>query len=171
MGLIALEGMAFRAYHGVYAEEQVLGNDFVVDVYITTNFMMAAASDNLNHTISYETVYEICKMVMREPTRLIETLADRIIEGVKHQFQTVEEIKVRIRKLNPPLGGRIAHAMIETEENLEGQCGRCGRGIVCYGDSNCWCKGVQIHPRTQQAIMQQYKRCICAGCQKFFADK
>jgi 7,8-dihydroneopterin aldolase/epimerase/oxygenase len=170
MGLIALEGMRFRAYHGYYEEERVVGNDFVLDVYIETNFSMAAATDELHQTINYETVYEICKFVMREPVKLLETIAERVIQGLKHQFQNIQTVKVRVKKMNPPLGGKVDCSFIENDDSYLNACGRCNRPLICYGDSNCWCQEVTVHPRTQEAIMQQYKRCLCKNCLKHFAN-
>jgi dihydroneopterin aldolase len=170
MGLIALEGMRFHAYHGFYEEERVVGNDFVLDVYIETNFSMASASDDLYQTINYETVYEICKVVMREPVKLLETIADRISMGLKHQFQNIQTVKVRVKKLHPPVGGVADCSYIESDESYLNACGRCNRPIICYGDSNCWCQDITVHPRTQEAIMQQYKRCLCRNCLKHFAN-
>ena len=38
MAVIALEGMRFFAYHGFYPEENIIGTNYVVDVYITADF-------------------------------------------------------------------------------------------------------------------------------------
>ena len=54
MSQIALEGMRFYAYHGFYEEEQIIGNNYVIDVYIKTNFSEAAETDDLYKTINYE---------------------------------------------------------------------------------------------------------------------
>ncbi len=170
MGLIALEGMKFHAFHGFYEEEQIMGNDYVVDVFVTANTDLAAATDDLYKTINYETVYEICKVVMRQKTKLLETIADRIILGLKHQFGNIQEVKVRVKKVNPPLGGHIDFASVEAEESFGGQCGRCNRGMICYGDNHCRCKEITIHQRTQEGIAQQYRRCLCNNCMKFYAN-
>ena len=61
MAIIALEGMHFFAHHGFYEEEQIVGNNFVLDVYMDTETSRAAVADDLYSTINYETVYFICK--------------------------------------------------------------------------------------------------------------
>jgi 7,8-dihydroneopterin aldolase/epimerase/oxygenase len=170
MGLIALEGMRFHAYHGFYDEEQIIGNDYIVDVYITANTGMAAATDDLYQTINYETVYEVCKFVMREKTRLLETIIERITIGLKHQFSNIQAVQVRIKKVNPPLGGHVDFSIVENEESFMNQCGRCNRAMICYGDHHCKCKEIKVHPRTQEGILQQYRRCLCPSCLKFFAN-
>ena len=47
MGVIAIEGMQFYAYHGRYQEEQVVGNQFIVDVYMERDLKEAASTDAL----------------------------------------------------------------------------------------------------------------------------
>lgn len=126
MAIIALEGMRFHAPHGYYPEEQVLGNDFILDVLVSTNFFMAAIRDELYeeaededeetspNTVNYETLYLICQMEMRKPSKLLETLVNRIADRISKHFDEVTGIVVRLRKLNPPLGGRVGSAWVLT---------------------------------------------------------
>lgn len=37
MVIIGLEGMCFYGFYGFYFEEEVLGNEFVIDIYILVN--------------------------------------------------------------------------------------------------------------------------------------
>ncbi len=113
MSLIALEGMRFYAYHGFYEEEQIIGSDYLVDVFIDTTFANAAAGDDLYQTINYETVYLICQSAMRKNSKLLETVASRISLGIRHQFGNINSLIVRVKKLNPPLGGRVESAWVE----------------------------------------------------------
>lgn len=169
MGLIALEGMRFFAYHGVYEEEQQTGNQFIVDVYITTSLNPASDTDNINQTINYETVFLICEGVMRKPVQLIETLLYQIIDGLKHQFNSIHHVKVRVRKMNPMPGERIDSSYVEDEASFVSTCPRCQSGFVCYKDDNCWCQNKQIHPATLESLQQQYGGCLCSNCLDFFA--
>jgi len=171
MGLIALEGMRFYAYHGFYEEEQVTGNDYIVDIYITTNFSKASAEDDLYSTVNYETVYFICKNEMNKPKKLLETLGANILLRLKYQFPNLQAVKLRIRKSNPPLGGRVAAAYIEIEDSFVSKCGRCGKRMVCYNDETCWCQDVKVHPNTQDALLNQFNGCLCRNCLSFYSDK
>ncbi len=169
MSLIALEGMQFYAYHGVYEEEQIVGNNFVVDIYITTNYAKAVEGDNIFETINYETVYLICEAEMRKKVKLLETLTENIIFALKHQFSTIQEISIKITKKNPWPGGRVAAASIETEESYVAKCPRCGKPFICYKDENCWCHDLRVHPKTRDSIQQEYKGCLCKQCLSFYA--
>ena len=164
MGLIAVEGMAFNAHHGVYEEEQITGKEFVIDVYIKYGFGAAAKADDLFKTINYETIYLICQAEMKKPVNLLETLAERIIEALKHQFNRMQEVKVRIRKKRPLPSAQVESAYIESEASFRTKCGRCGKGMVCYNDPNCWCMDKQIHPKTQELLKTQYRGCLCKDC-------
>ncbi len=172
MALIALEGMRFHAYHGFYEEEQIIGNDYVVDVYVETVFTKAAIDDDLYQTINYETIYLICDAVMRTKSKLLETVANRIALGIKHQFKFVKEMKVRVKKLNPPLGGSVAAAFVEVEGEFNKRCGRCDKPLLCYGDSTCWCMETQLFQKTLEQLKGHYgDRCLCKDCLEFYLKK
>ncbi|MBC3539947.1 dihydroneopterin aldolase [Rufibacter sediminis] len=117
MGQIALEGMEFFAYHGYYDEEQKIGNKYGVDLYLQTDLHAAGASDNLEQTVNYETLYNLVKHEMSIPARLLEHVAHRILEGVYQQFPFVQQVKVSVSKFNPPLGGICHRARITVEKN------------------------------------------------------
>lgn len=108
MGIIALEGMKFRAHHGVHAHEKTMGNDFEIDLYIKLDYERAAMSDNIHHTIDYEEYYRIvCEVMQRQQYNLLEHINYQIIEAIHDKFKTVEWIKVQTRKLHPPVGGEV----------------------------------------------------------------
>lgn len=116
MGTIAIEGMRFHAFHGYYEEEQNIGGEYLVDVYVETDFSKAAEKDEIKNTINYELVYEMVKMEMGIRHKLLETVVQKILNSIDKTF-TPEKIKVRISKLNPPLIGKIDRFFIEAEKN------------------------------------------------------
>jgi len=170
MAIIALEGMQFYAYHGFYEEEQIIGNDYVVDVYIDTRTTKAAIEDNLAKTINYETIHLICESVMRKKCKLLETVAERIALGIKYQFKGISGMRVRVKKLNPALGGIVESAWVESEGVFTKKCGRCEKPLLCYGDKTCWCMDTLVHKKTLDALKNQYgDRCLCKECIEFYA--
>jgi dihydroneopterin aldolase len=120
MALIALEGMHFYAFHGFHIEEQIIGNHYYLDVYINTHIAGAAASDDLFATVNYETVYLICQAEMRRPAKLLETLTRNIVQRLLMHFDRAQGVRVRVRKMNPPLGGAVDSAFVEYEEGSMG---------------------------------------------------
>ena len=114
MVTIALKGMRFHSFHGYYAEEQSVGNTYEVDVTLRTRLELSNLDDELNNTINYESVYQLCKTEMAKPMRLIETVAKGIHDQMMH-FEHVTYCKISIRKMNPLLGGLVDHASVEIE--------------------------------------------------------
>jgi len=170
MAVIALEGMRFYAYHGFYEEEQILGNDYVVDVHITTAVEQAAVTGDLYKTINYETVYLICEAAMRKNTKLLETVAENISLGLKHQFKSVKELSVKVKKLNPPLGGRVESASVKVDGNFSKKCARCSRPLLCYNDKTCWCMDTKVYKKTLEQLKTHYGgNCLCKDCLAYFA--
>ncbi len=170
MAVIALEGMKFYAYHGVYEAEKLIGTDYVVDVYVQTVTALAAKTDQLEATVNYESVFQICKMEMKQPRQLIETVVAGIVKGIKKQFPNMMALKVRVKKLNPPLGGRVDAAWVEEEEMFMQTCPKCNKPFINYSPNDCWERFPNVHPATKETLLKQFGgRCLCNDCLKFYA--
>ncbi len=109
---VALQGAEFFAKHGFYPEEQLIGCRFLVDISVGFKPGGDLRKDNLSGTVNYETLYHIAAEQMQHPKKLIETLAEAILEGIKKEYPHIENAEVRIRKLNPPLKGRVDHSSV-----------------------------------------------------------
>ena len=107
MGLIEIEGMHFYAFHGHFETEQIVGNDFIVDLQINTDCNKAALSDNLDDALNYQAVYTLVKKEMAIKSRLLENVAKQILDALYHEFPNIENAKVKVSKMNPPMGGEI----------------------------------------------------------------
>lgn len=117
--IVALEGMRFYSYHGFFEEERTIGNHFVVDVALHTSFQKAVDGDDLSGTINYGEVYEAVKQIMDVPTRLLETLAGRIIAALFERFEEATAITVSVIKKQPPIGGLADQSRITMQRNRE----------------------------------------------------
>ena len=165
MGKIVLRDLRFYAYHGVYEEERLTGNHFTIDIDIESPIEAAAMTDEIGETINYETVYLICQSVMRRPTKLLETLVVEIMEGLKHQFLNMTEVRIKLSKANPIPGERMASAAIEITENFMSSCPRCGSPYINYGAQHGWRRAEQVlYPGTVESLQERYGRGICANC-------
>lgn len=105
--------MEFFAYHGTSDEEQKIGNKFSIDVIINTDFLEAAKYDRLRDTVNYEVIYSVVSQAMQKPSRLLEHIAYKIIEGIRNTYPNVEIIEVSVSKFNPPVGGVCARSKIK----------------------------------------------------------
>lgn len=109
---ITLEKLEFHAFHGVYPHERESGNWFEVDIAVETDFSGAAKHDNLSGTVDYETLYRLVKAEMEKPSKLLETVAEKIIDDVLHQLKAVSSVELSISKINPPIGGKCKRATV-----------------------------------------------------------
>jgi dihydroneopterin aldolase len=109
---ISLHGAEFFAFHGFYPEEQKLGSKFVVDVDVQFEPLDDVKNDEITNTVDYEKVYEIVEAQMKRTAKLIETVGQSIAEEIKAQFYFADNIRVSIKKLNPPLKGRVEYSNI-----------------------------------------------------------
>jgi dihydroneopterin aldolase len=108
MGKIIIEEMEFYAFHGHYQEEQIVGNRFLVDLEMDADLTDAADSDNLNDAVNYQQAYQIIKNEMRRTkSNLLENIGKRILDALYAEMEGIEKASIRIRKLNPPMGGPI----------------------------------------------------------------
>lgn len=110
---IRLEQMEFRAYHGCYELEQIVGNRFAVDVEIQTTLGSLTVSDDVTKSVNYLTVYELIEEQMKVTRHTIEAVAAQIILAIKSRFPEIVEVKCRVAKIAPPLGGKIDRVSVE----------------------------------------------------------
>ena len=115
MGIIEIEGMEFYAYHGHFPVEQVVGNRFVVDVTLTADCTKAAKSDELEDALNYQEVYLVVKEEMLIASHLLEHVAGRILSRLYSKFKSLEKARVKISKLNPPMGCDINRVSVTLE--------------------------------------------------------
>lgn len=113
MGTISVEGMEFFAYHGCFEEEQVIGTRFEVDVFLETDTQVAEQTDDLTKTVNYQEIYLLVKAEMAENSKLLEHVARRILDRIEKEYPTVTGSRIRISKLNPPVGGKVDRVSVE----------------------------------------------------------
>lgn len=111
-GRIALQGLEFHAYHGVYPHERSSGNKYEVDIEVETEIQESAFQDDLTGTINYESLYQIVKVEMEKPSKLLESVGHAIGAEVLREFKSAVNVEVRISKFNPPIGGVCKKAVV-----------------------------------------------------------
>lgn len=115
MSVISIEGMEFFAYHGCFKEEAIIGTKFRIDLFLRTDTRKAEVSDVLDDTVNYQKVYAFVKEEMQTPSKLLEHVGRRILHRIQREFPDVNKATIKIRKLNPPLGGKMDFVAVELE--------------------------------------------------------
>ena len=117
MGVISIDNMLFYAYHGCFDEEQRVGSSFSVSITMNVDTSAAGRTDKLSQTVNYQAVFEEVKQQMKITSKLLEHVAQRIIDAVLKKFPLIDEITVSVSKINPPVGGQIEKVTVAMSEN------------------------------------------------------
>ena len=115
MDYIHVRDMQFFGYHGVLREETVLGQRFRASVSLAVDIKKAGETDNLEHTVSYVGVYDICKEVIEgKPYKLIEAVAETVASRILSQYEgQVMGCRIEIIKPDPPIPGHYKEVAVE----------------------------------------------------------
>ncbi len=107
MGKIKLENIRVYAYHGCLIEEGHIGSDYRVDLTIEADLKKSAKTDNLKDTVDYVSLNKIVLDEMSVRAKLLETVADKILNRILNEEILVTFAEVSISKINPPIGGDV----------------------------------------------------------------
>lgn len=108
MGSIKLKNIRVFAYHGCLDEEGKIGSDYRVNLKVKGDLSHSSKTDNLADTIDYVHLNKIVKEEMAIRSKLLETVAERILNRVLDEIILVQKVKVEVSKINPPIGGNVA---------------------------------------------------------------
>jgi dihydroneopterin aldolase len=109
---INLNDAEFFAYHGFYPEEQLIGSRFLVDISVSFSPTGNLGEDEIDNTVNYEQLYNIACDEMKNTRKLIETVGQSIFDAIKEKFPFVKNIRVCIKKMDPPLKGKVGHSNV-----------------------------------------------------------
>ncbi|MER2088653.1 MAG: dihydroneopterin aldolase [Sporosarcina sp.] len=115
MDYIHLNELEFYGYHGALPEETKLGQRFRVTVSLATDLAEAGKTDDLDKTVNYAEVYNLCKSIIEgEPVKLIETVAEKIAADVLEKFtDKVTGVRVVLVKPDPPIPGHYVSVSVD----------------------------------------------------------
>ena len=113
MGIIKVRNIRVYAYHGCLDEEGKIGSEYRVDLAVKTDLSKSAKTDNLADTVDYVHLNRIVKEEMGVRTKLLETVADRILTRIIDEIPIVKKATVEVSKVNPPIGGNVALVTIK----------------------------------------------------------
>lgn len=114
MDKIYVNGMAFYGYHGVYAEENKLGQRFYVDVILELDLKKAGQHDDLNETVNYAEIYSLSREIVEgKPCRLVESVAEQLANAYLENFRAINSCQVKVIKPDPPIPGHYDSVAVE----------------------------------------------------------
>ena len=112
MGKVILKDIRVYAFHGCMEEEELIGSDYIVNLEVETDMHQPAYSDLLEDAVDYVLLNTIVKEEMLIRSRLLEHIAQRIIDRILKQFPMVKNVEVKVAKQNPPIGGDVKEVCV-----------------------------------------------------------
>ena len=113
---IAIEGLEVFANHGVFPEENKLGQKFVVSVTLYTDTRRAGETDDLSASIHYgEAAHAIDEFMRVHTFKLIETAAESVAAMLLDRYPGAYGVRVKLEKPWAPVGLPLRTVSVEIE--------------------------------------------------------
>lgn len=112
MGIIQVNNIKLYAFHGCLDEEAKIGSEYRVDVKVKADLKKSAKTDELIDTVDYVHLNHIVKEEMAIRSKLLEEVAQRIIDRTFKELSMVQKARVSVAKINPPIGGNVEEVVI-----------------------------------------------------------
>jgi 7,8-dihydroneopterin aldolase/epimerase/oxygenase len=111
---IYVNRMEFYGHHGVFPEENRLGQRFAVDLSVSIDLKKAGETDELEYSVNYGELYSVCKEIVEgKPYKLVEAVAENIASNVLTGFPLISEVTVKVIKPDPPIPGHYRSVAVE----------------------------------------------------------
>ncbi len=109
---IHLEQLQFYAYHGLFQEEKLLGNEYLVDILLDYQ-PNKKLINSIEETLDYTKVYELIAQRMKQPTDLLETIATDFCYQMMEKYEALQSIQFSIKKMHPPIYQLMGHVGVK----------------------------------------------------------
>lgn len=119
-GSILIEKLDIYAYHGCFAEEERLGQRFILDIVLATDIRASAISDALADTVDYGRAVAVAtEAFTARRYNLLEAAARGVALALLEQFPSVSRVEVTLRKPAPPIHANLAAVGIRLDFRRE----------------------------------------------------
>lgn len=112
MGVIQVNNIKIFTNHGCLDEEAKIGSEYRVDMEIKADLRKSAKTDELSDTVDYVHLNKIAKEEMAIRSKLLEQVAQRILDRIFKEIPLVKKATVSVAKINPPIGGDVGEVVI-----------------------------------------------------------
>ena len=105
MDKITIKDLEVFAKHGVFPEENALGQKFIISATLYTDTRKAGRTDELSYSIHYGEVSHLIKKIAEENTwKLLEKVAEELARSILLQYPLTKRADITIKKPWAPIG-------------------------------------------------------------------
>ena len=102
---LKIENIKIWARVGVLDEERELGQLFILDIFLWTDFEKCTIKDDIKKTVDYSKLVQILKDQSKKICCCtIEKYSNSILKSIDQEFK-LSKIKIILTKCNPPITG------------------------------------------------------------------
>ena len=118
--VLFIDNLEVFANHGLFEEENKLGQKFIFDIECELNYKEAMFSDEMTDSISYADIAEVVvKTATTNTFNLLERLAGEILKNIFTEFSQIENIKLKINKPGAPIKYHFEKCGVEVKVSRE----------------------------------------------------
>lgn len=162
MDKIKITNLEVYCHHGVYKEENILGQKFLVSVDLYTDIKTAATDDDISVSINYGQVCHYIKELMENNTfKLIEAVAECLATHILIRFPLAEKVRVEVKKPWAPILLPIETVGVEIEREWHTAYLSIGSNL---GDKDA-------NLKQAIALLEEDKHCKVTKCSKFIVTE
>jgi 7,8-dihydroneopterin aldolase/epimerase/oxygenase len=101
MFTIHLNNLKFYSFHGLYAEEKIVGGEYEVNATVSVDLEDKVTA--IQQTVDYTAIYSLIKKQMSAPAELLETLAQNMVDAIGLLDNRIKNVSINIKKVHPPI--------------------------------------------------------------------
>ena len=116
---IYLKNVRCYSFHGCLKEEGVIGSDYLVNLWVKGALDKTPLNDKIEDAIDYVFLNKVIVEEMSIPSKLLETVAKRILDRVFKEDKRVRKIKVSVSKICPPINGDVESVAVKLSKKRE----------------------------------------------------
>ena len=155
---IRIEDLEVFANHGVFPEENTLGQKFVVSAVLFTDTRMAGKTDDLTASIHYGEVSAfITEFLQKNTYQLLERAAEELAEALLLEWDRIEKISIEIKKPWAPVRLPLKTVSVKIERGWHTAYIALGSNI---GDSKMYLdnavKALNELPTSKVEVVSEY---------------
>ena len=113
---IKIKNFRCYAFHGCLKEEEIIGSDYLVNMSVVSDTNHGSQNDSLKDTVNYVRMAKIIRQEMSIRSKLLETVAKRILEKVFKEFDLVKKVTVSVSKVSPPIDADVKKVTVKLSQ-------------------------------------------------------
>tara|TARA_B100001063_G_scaffold218053_1_gene221117 strand:+ start:283 stop:651 length:369 start_codon:yes stop_codon:yes gene_type:complete len=116
---IYLKNVRCYCFHGCLKEESIIGSEYLVNLWAKGALGKASLTDKIDDAIDYVFLNKVVVEEMSIPSKLLETVAERILNRVLNEDNRIQKITVSVSKICPPINGDVESVAVKLSKKRE----------------------------------------------------